>query len=62
MIVVDASVVVELVLATAVGKRLAQRIRMADEPLTAPDLLDIEVLQSLRRYVRAGKLPDNLIA
>jgi predicted nucleic acid-binding protein len=62
LIVIDASAVVELVLATAVGKLLARRLRLADEPLTAPDLIDLEVIQALRRYVREGKMSDEQAA
>lgn len=57
MIVVDSSAVVEwllgLPLADAVGARLA-----AEESLHAPALLDIEVAQVLRRYVRRGEITD----
>lgn len=48
MIVVDASVIIELLLNTPKAEAIAERI--ANESLHAPDLLDVEVLQVLRRY------------
>lgn len=48
MIVLDASVVVELLLNTSRAEALAARI--AEDSLHAPELLDVEVLQVLRRY------------
>lgn len=57
MIVLDASVVLELLLNTAVGRAVAKRIRPPDESLHVPHLLDVEVAQVLRRYVQHGVLP-----
>ena len=56
MIVVDASVVVELLLATPDAPRILDRLLGAGEPLHAPHLLDVEVLQVLRRYAARGTL------
>lgn len=53
MIVVDASVVVELLLDSPRGERA--RSRMSDT-VHAPHLLDLEVAQSLRRYERLGQI------
>ena len=54
MIVVDASAVTELLLHTRLGGRVTERLfRKADE-LHAPHLLDVEVVQALRRLVRIG--------
>ncbi|MEP6836328.1 MAG: type II toxin-antitoxin system VapC family toxin [Gemmatimonas sp.] len=50
-IVLDASVVVEVLLASVDGKRTMQRLVAEDVPLHAPELLDIEVLHVLRRAV-----------
>ena len=58
MIVLDASAAVELLLNTEPGGRLADRIRAPEVSLHAPHLIDIEVTQTLRRYVRQGTLPD----
>lgn len=50
MIVLDASAVLELVLRTSAGQRVADRIGSPDETLHAPHLIDLEVAQVLRRY------------
>jgi predicted nucleic acid-binding protein len=56
VIVLDASVVVELLLATARGAVVRARIAGPEESLHAPHLLDVEVAQVLRRYHLAGDL------
>ncbi len=58
MIVVDASAILEVLLNTRVGTRLADRLFAPGESLHAPHLIDIEVAQVLRRYSRTGEL-DN---
>lgn len=52
MIVLDASAVVELLLNTATGRRVAERIAPPEVSLHAPHLIDLEVAQVLRRYVQ----------
>lgn len=54
MIVLDASAVLELLLATSVGKQLAERLRSPRISLHAPHLVDVEVTQAVRRYVLSG--------
>jgi predicted nucleic acid-binding protein len=56
VIVLDASAVVELLLQTAAGRRVARRIAPRSQGLHAPHLLDVEVLQVLRRYVARGEV------
>ena len=56
MIVLDASALVELILATPTGRLVAARIADAAEGLQAPHLADIEGAQALRRYVREGDI------
>ena len=56
MIVLDASVVLELLLNTAAGRSVANRIQRPEESLHVPHLLDVEVAQVLRRYVQHGVL------
>jgi predicted nucleic acid-binding protein len=51
VIVLDASVAVEVVLGTQVGERILPRLYRRGETLHAPHLLDLEVIQVLRRYV-----------
>jgi predicted nucleic acid-binding protein len=56
--VVDASAAIEALLRTPLGERCAERLLRRDDPLFAPHLLDIEVMQVLRRYARRGDLRD----
>lgn len=56
MIVVDASAMLEVLLNTAAGARVADRLSAAGETLHAPHLLDLEVAQVLRRYAASGEL------
>ncbi len=56
MIVLDASAVVELLLDTPAGDAVARRIADPALALHAPHLLDVEVVQALRRYAREGEL------
>jgi predicted nucleic acid-binding protein len=55
-LVVDASVAVEYLLRTALGRSVAPRIEQAE--LLAPELLDAEVLAVLRRAHLAGRLGE----
>ena len=56
MIVLDASAVLELVLSTPAGRIIADRLADPAESLHVPHLIDVEVAQALRRYVRGGQL------
>jgi predicted nucleic acid-binding protein len=56
MIVLDASALVELVLATPSGRGIAARVADPAVSLHAPHLADVEVAQALRRYTRDGEL------
>ncbi len=56
MIVVDASAILEVLLGTPDGARVAERLFTPGETLHAPHLLDLEVAQVLRRYALAGEL------
>ena len=56
MIVVDASAILEVLLNTSAGPRVAERLFAAGETLHAPHLLDLEVAQVLRRFARSGEL------
>lgn len=58
MIVLDASALVELVLDTEAGRRVAARIDRIDESLHAPHLLTVEVAQVLRRLAATGELTE----
>ena len=56
MIVVDASVALEVLLATPDAAPLQNRLFAKKQSLHAPHLLDLEVTQALRRYFLAGHL------
>lgn len=55
MIVVDASVLLEVLLRTDAAPRVEERL-FSGSTLHAPHLLDLEVAQVLRRYERSGML------
>ena len=61
MIVVDASAVLELLLATGTGTLVADRLR-SGEAMGAPQLLLVECLQVLRRSERRGDISAELAA
>lgn len=57
MIVVDASVLAPALADDGVdGDRVRERLR--GEQLTAPELIDLEVVSTIRRAARAGRLDD----
>ena len=56
MIVVDASVVIEVLLQTNDGVVIGDKLFSGRESLHAPHLMDVEVAQVLRRYVQRGEL------
>jgi predicted nucleic acid-binding protein len=53
LIVVDASAAIELLLRTPAGALVAERLFDPVESLHAPELIDLEVAQALRRLERA---------
>lgn len=56
MIVVDASAMVELLLQTDLGARVEVRLFGGSEDLHAPHLIDLEVVQAMRRFTQSGDL------
>jgi predicted nucleic acid-binding protein len=56
LIVLDASAAVELILLTAKSDRIAARVLDPTQRLHAPELIDIEVVQVLRRLHLAREL------
>lgn len=56
MIVLDASAVLDWVLRTSEGQQFDRRIYARPESLHCPHLLDLEVAQTLRRWVRDGRI------
>ncbi len=59
MIVLDASAAVEWMLQRPAGLRIESRIYSRNETLHAPHLLDLEVMQTLRRLARQREIPDD---
>ena len=56
MIVLDASAAVDWLVQTAAARRIESRIFSLNQSLHAPELLDLEVAQVLRRLLREGAL------
>ena len=56
MIVLDASAVLEVLLRSQAGLEIEKRIFSPREILFAPHLLDLEVIQVLRRYCASGEI------
>lgn len=56
MIVIDASVVLELLLRTPASPAVESRLLSSGETLHAPHLLDVEVAQVLRRYATRNEI------
>lgn len=58
MIVLDASAALELLLRTARATAIEARLFAADMTVHAPHVIDVEVLQVLRRCVRNGTITE----
>lgn len=56
MIVIDASALLEFLLQTPLGRRVESRLFRDQDELHAPHLVDVEVVQGLRRLVRTGEV------
>lgn len=56
MIVLDASAAVEWLLQTPAGQQIEKRIYSRNQSLHAPELLDLEVAQVLRRFAREQRI------
>lgn len=54
MIVLDASVVLDVVTAVSSGQAISERIAATETRFAAPEVVDVEVLQALRRQLRLG--------
>ncbi len=58
MIVLDASAAVRLLLGLGSAGRIRERLRGPEESLHVPHLFDLEITQTLRRYVLAGEVSN----
>lgn len=59
MIVLDASAAIELILGSTTGQEIARRVLRETSTLHAPEVIDLEVVQVLRRYHRQKELIDS---
>ena len=59
MTVVDASAMIEMLLRTPLGVLCTDRLLRPGEVLCAPHLVDVEVLQVLRRYAARTELSED---
>jgi len=58
MIVVDASALADVLLRVPTAKRVEERLLDSSEALHAPHLIDLEILQVLRRFAARGRWQD----
>jgi len=56
VIVIDASALIEALGRTNVAPRVAARILAPEQTLHAPHIIDLEIVQVLRRWVAAGDI------
>ena len=56
MIVIDASALLEFLLQTSLGARVEARLFRGEDEFHVPHLVDVEVVQGLRRLVRIGEV------
>jgi predicted nucleic acid-binding protein len=61
VLIVDASALVEYLLGSAAGHRVADRLSHV-ETIDAPHVIDLEVSSALRRHVAAGRLEERRAA
>jgi len=59
MIVIDASALTELLIASPIAAGVRERISSTGGRLHAPHLIDIEVMQALRRFDIRGDVPGD---
>jgi predicted nucleic acid-binding protein len=62
VIVVDASALLEVLLQTDTGTRVEARLFRDRGELHAPHLIDVEIVQSLRRLVRSAEISSSRAA
>jgi predicted nucleic acid-binding protein len=56
VIVADASAIVDFLLGGSAAAAIAGRLLSPAQPVHVPHLLDVEVVQAIRRYALSGKL------
>jgi len=58
MIIIDASLAFEIAISTKDGDELSEKIIASRASLAAPEIIDLEVLQTLRRFLRQGQIDE----
>ena len=58
MIVIDASIMVEVVIRSDTGRAIEERFLDGDDSLHAPHVLDLEVANALRHCLARGEIDD----
>lgn len=56
MLVLDASSAVDFLLSVGASERIEKRVGRPGETMHAPHVIDLEVIQTLRRLVRSGQV------
>jgi predicted nucleic acid-binding protein len=59
VIVVDASALIEVLLRTSSAPAIEQRLFSSGQAIHAPQLIDIEIAQVIRRYARTGQIDSD---
>ena len=59
MIVVDASALIEVLLRTSSAQAIEQRLFSSLQTIHAPQLIDVEVAQVIRRYAMVGQIDSD---
>lgn len=59
MIVIDASLALELFLVTPMAAAIEKRLDAAGRGLVAPEVIDLEIMQALRRLIRMREITES---
>lgn len=62
MIVIDASLALELFLVTPMAAEIEERLDAAGRGLVAPEVIDLEIMQALRRLIRTKAVTESRAA
>ncbi|HAH08924.1 MAG TPA: VapC toxin family PIN domain ribonuclease [Alphaproteobacteria bacterium] len=61
MIVIDASLALDLVLVTRDAKEIMARLNATDRAMAAPEVFDLEILQTIRRLRLSGSIDETRV-
>jgi predicted nucleic acid-binding protein len=59
LIVIDASLALEIAIAAPAGRAVNDRLEAENHAIAAPEIIELEVLQTLRRLCRQGLLDQS---